>query len=375
MDNILKTIINVLKQAIKRMLTLIIYTIARLLAPEIIPFAVQNVCLCINLDQCNLRCIMCWQTTAREHNHKLYNKTNLPRKQLLQLLNMSAFEKTTITIVGGGEPFLYPYMDDLLIKGPTSKRRLVIMTNGTLLHRFPQLWETAKNAPLTLMFSIDAATPITYSLVRPPGSWDDLMNNINRFVKLRRSNPQLHISTSYVLMRQNLNELLDFLHLNKKWGSNYVHIHPAMHGNFPDEWRCDYTDPEYTRIIQLAIAYAQEHGIKVDRPEELLPTPARAITKVYNPDLPKPSPHFPWQTPRFDPRRGCTLHTKDMTLNHLGDVYLCDTAFRVYYSCGNVFRDGITNCWISAKWLSVRLAHHLNIQHLHPLCSNCLLGR
>jgi radical SAM protein with 4Fe4S-binding SPASM domain len=64
-----------------------------------------------------------------------------------------------------------------------------------------------------------------------------------------------------------------------------------------------------------------------------------------------------------------------MTVNHLGDVYVCDTAFREGYRCGNVFRDGVAGAWRSAAWTSLRHAHRVGRPESHALCGRCLLVR
>lgn len=343
--------------------------------PELAEFTVDNACLCLNLDQCNLRCIMCWTTHDRAANRRRYAVVDMPRDRLLALLAAPDLERTTLSVVGGGEPFLYPHLGDLLRAGPTDKRRLMIMTNGTLLHEHPEFWRVAAYAPITLTFSVDAATAGTYAKVRPPGPWDALVGNIERFVALRERNPLLQVQTSYVVLRQNLAEIGEFMRLNVRWGVRYVHFHPALAGAYPDEWRVDLFDREFVRTMAEAAEVARAHGIALDRPEQIVPapfvaegridpTPAEAASAPSGPD---PS------LPAGDPRRSCTLHSRAMTINHLGDVFVCDTAFRAGYRCGNVFRDGIRGAWLSPAWVSLRRAHQQGEPHRHPLCRGCLM--
>ena len=70
----------------------------------------KNVSLCVNLDQCNLRCIMCWTTYSRGRHHRAEREMNLPRERLLELLRDPSLQALdSICAVGGGEPFLYPW--------------------------------------------------------------------------------------------------------------------------------------------------------------------------------------------------------------------------------------------------------------------------
>ena len=348
--------------------------------PDLVAFTVKEACLCLNLDQCNLRCIMCWTTYERDGNRGRYGVVDLPRDRLLALLEAPELERTTLSVVGGGEPFVYPHLADLLRAGPTENRRLMIMTNGTLLHEHDEFWRAAERAPITLTFSVDAATAATYEKIRPPGKWDVLVRNIERFVALRERNPLLRVQTSYVILRQNLAEIPEFMLLNLRWGAGYIHFHPAIRGAFPPEWLVDPFDVEFVRTMATAADVARAHGIALDRPEELVParfvSGGRIVTTAVPPALPSHSraqrPPGPYLPPG-DPRRSCTLHSTAMTINHLGDVFVCDTAFRVRYRCGNVFTDGIQGAWLSHAWVSLRRAHKQERPHLHPLCRHCLL--
>jgi len=71
---------------ITKLRNFIFITKATLAAPDVLPFTIKDVALCINLDQCNLRCIMCWQTYARDTNRRIHHTTNMSREHLLALL-------------------------------------------------------------------------------------------------------------------------------------------------------------------------------------------------------------------------------------------------------------------------------------------------
>jgi radical SAM protein with 4Fe4S-binding SPASM domain len=337
-------------------------------APHTLRISIKNVCLCINLDQCNLHCVMCWQTYAREANRQIRQTTEMDFAALWNLAHNRWLVHTTISIVGGGEPFLYTKINDVLLGIPTPNRRLMIMTNGTLLHRSHVLWEVAEEVALTLMFSIDAAKPSTYQEIRRGGEWTQLMKNIDRYAALMKQNPCLKLSTSFVVIKQNLHELIDFLQMSAEWGCDYVHIHPAIKGGFPEELLVDTNSQEYQGIIEEAARFANTRGIALDRPGELQVRPAERPGSSPPASKARQNP-----LPPNDPRRGCQQHSDSMTVSVNGDIYLCDTAFRINYSCGNIFSDSFQNVWLSTEWLSVRLAHALERQHTHPLCRHCLL--
>ena len=369
----------------------IIYTLAKLIkkieyflvsiiAPEKLKLSIKNVSLCVNGDQCNLNCIMCWHTYDRKKKNENYQAFNLSRENLFQIINDEDLKNSIISLVGGGEPFLYPYIGEFLQEATKNHRRIMIMTNGTLIQNNQVFWEIAKNAAITLMFSIDSATQFTYEKIRLGGNWSILNENIERFIKLRETNPLLDLSTSFVVLKQNLHELLDFLRLNKKWGSTYIHIHPALSAGFPEEWRIDPNNPEYQRVISQAIEFLQQNGIATDSMNEMLPADyldnlqVKPSEEVKKRNLYSVTRLFDgWKIQSRDPRKSCKIHSESMTVSTTGDIFLCDSAFRIGYHCGNIFRENISTLWLSNKWLSVRIFHLLGFPNLHPLCRSCLL--
>lgn len=337
-------------------------------SPEDSIALLHDVSLCVNLNQCDLRGVMCWTTSDRERKERFPGAMNLPRESLLALLRSpEMLSVRSISVVGGGEPFVYPYLDDLLREGPTDTRRLMIMTHGGLLHRRPLLWTVAQDAALTLTISIDAARAETYEQIRRGGCWSTVMSNIERFATLRRQNPRLVLNTSFVVLQQNLDEVLPFLRMCADWAVDYVHFHPAIAGAYPTSWRVDRTGARYREVMAEAFAFADRHRIALDREDEILTS-----TEVL--DRPGAEPNATTDD-LLDPRRTCRLHSEAMTVSHLGEVYVCDTAFRVHYSCGNVFRDGLTGAWDSDARRSLREAHRQGRPAQHPLCARCVLVR
>ena len=118
--------------------------------------------------------------------------------------------------------------------------------------------------------------------------------------------------------------------------------------------------------MEEAFAFAQRHRIALDRPDELLTSPKLLVRR-------NPATNGPAEL--LDPRRSCRLHSEAMTVSHRGEVFVCDTAFRQPYSCGNVFRDGVQGAWDSLAWRSLREAHRQGRPEDHPLCARCLLIR
>lgn len=339
------------------------FLVARVRRPQT-PARVQQVNLCLNFKTCNLRCPACWTRYSSEKPEATRKPAHVPWEQLDRLLKSPSLARMTIAVIGGGEPLMYPHIGQFLSAAATNERRLMMMSNGTLLHTNPTFWEVAEHSALTLSVSLDAARPETYSFVRQPARWELTRQNIERFARLRdEKNPRLELQTSFVVLRHNVDEVVEFMQLNKEWGSTYVHFHPALSAGYPEEWRLSPSDPKLLSLFAEAMAFGRAHGIGLDPPEQLLMTPTAVVE---GPAATKP--------PVGDPRMSCKDYWRQVAIDVAGETYVCDTAFRVGYSLGNAYRQSIDELWNGARWQSLREAHARREQFQHPLCRHCLMG-
>lgn len=331
------------------------------------PIRLEQVNLCLNYNACNLRCPACWTVYSRDLPAKTGKPTYVSWDKLERFLASPGLERMTVVVIGGGEPLLYPPIDQFLKTAPTGERRMMMMSNATLLHTKPTFWEVAQHARLTLSVSLDAARPETYAFVRQPAKWDVTRKNIERFARLRdETNPHLELQTSFVVLRHNVDEIVEFMHLNKEWGSTYVHFHPALSAGFPEEWRLSPGDPRLVAQLEEAMAFGKEHGIALDPPEHLM-SPSSLMPGVQAEPSPVPDGGV-------DPRKTCQDYRKQVAIDVAGETFVCDTAFRIGYSLGNAYEQPIDALWNGARWQSLRQAHARGTQLQHPLCKHCVMG-
>jgi MoaA/NifB/PqqE/SkfB family radical SAM enzyme len=137
---------------------------------------------------CNLKCLMCGPESSSsilsewKNNSQWFNVGSLSNKDFIWPSEIDFKEKffqyfSSLKYVKftGGEPFLNPYIDDILETLPDTCI-VHITTNLTrldrkklqLLHKFKNLWLTA---------SIDAIEDL-YEIIRYPASWPDVEKNI-----------------------------------------------------------------------------------------------------------------------------------------------------------------------------------------------------
>jgi len=132
-----------------------------------------------------------------------------------------------LTLIGG-ETFMYPWFKevlDLLAEHPIT---VGIITNGTMLTEklTPRLLALHR---LELKCSIDAATSNTYYRIRGRDVFDRVIANVRRFADVARDKPNIRCILVYVVMRENLKEVLPFVDFARAIDAYRVDFQPVKH--------------------------------------------------------------------------------------------------------------------------------------------------
>ena len=169
---------------------------------------------------CNEKCIMC----VPDGKHK---RDQISLEDFTVFFDQIKPVAEHLTLIGG-ETFMYPWFNqvlDLLAQHPIT---VTIITNGTML--------TEKIAPrlialhrLELKFSIDAATRNTYYRIRGRDVFDKVIANVRRFCDMTRDKPNIRPILVYVVMRENLDEVLPFVDLARSLDVHSVYFQPVKH--------------------------------------------------------------------------------------------------------------------------------------------------
>lgn len=122
---------------------------------------------------------------------------------------------------GAGDPFVSQFFrrwfQTLTPEDMPNLERFVIMTNGEMFT--PKMWESMSNMHSmmkSMMVSMDAATPETFSLLRRGGHWDRLQENLRFLATL-----PLDVSLSFVIQRKNYQEMTDFVEITRNFNSRW----------------------------------------------------------------------------------------------------------------------------------------------------------
>ena len=169
---------------------------------------------------CNEKCIMC----VPDGKHK---RDQISLEEFTAFFDQIKPVAEHLTLIGG-ETFMYPWFNqvlDLLAQHPIT---VTIITNGTMLTEKISPRLVALHA-LELKFSIDAATRDTYYRIRGRDVFDKVVANVKRFSDLTRDKLNIRRILVYVVMRENLDEVLPFVDLARSLDVHSVYFQPVKH--------------------------------------------------------------------------------------------------------------------------------------------------
>ncbi len=89
-----------------------------------------------------------------------------------------------VRISGGGEPMLHPNAVELMEYAKKVGAKVGLITNGSIFTEKSSIRLLTAQVDM-IEFSVDAAGPQTYSLVRKGLNWDKLLKNVRKMVTLR----------------------------------------------------------------------------------------------------------------------------------------------------------------------------------------------
>lgn len=190
---------------------------------------------------CNLHCPSCRNELMVFKGEKRKKAESIQKK----ILDSNLDSLRRVVLSGHGDPFAsHSYMGLLtnfdVEKYPELKVRL--FTNGQLFT--PKMWEKLKpihSAIDEVFISIDAATAHTYSVLRAPGDFDLLLENLKFIGELRKENEIDFLRISFVVQKINYREMKDFVLLGKKHNCDLIYFSQIRNWN-------TYTKAEFKKI-------------------------------------------------------------------------------------------------------------------------------
>lgn len=165
---------------------------------------------------CNLRCNSCrkeFYVPSKEQKEKTHLVTQ-------KILETNWIDEIPFMIAGQGEAFFSEeYLN--LLKTDKHRKHLEILTNGTLFNE--EKWKLIENKydEVSVGVSIDAVKKETYEKLRH-GNFDMLMKNLGMISKLREQGKIQFIYINFVVQKENMNEMIDFVELAKSHNADTI---------------------------------------------------------------------------------------------------------------------------------------------------------
>ena len=219
---------------------------------------------------CNMRpaCVYCeYDDVKRKEGSYTYAPFN--KKTLEEYGNFFTHCKQ-LTNCSIGEPFLSPYIGELLDEFEKNGKVLEISTNGLLLTEKNRALLLGKN--IKLYISIDAATPETYAKLRTD-SFDIVIDNVRALAKERAHASGPSIYMVFMPMRVNIHELEDFIKLCADIKTDLLILRPLLEssilssinrgGHVFDYFAEKFTREEFIQISINARALSKKYGVKL----------------------------------------------------------------------------------------------------------------
>jgi len=171
----------------------------------------------INIDDsCNLACPSC-RSEARMITSGPTHE--LQKNRVHHIVSLLERFKHPVHVVmsGNGDPLASSIMRPLINQWqPKDNQTLRLFTNGLLLKK--QLADSPTINHITQYFiSIDAGSAPVYEIVRQPGKWSNLIENLD-FLKQVVARTNAEVLLKFVLQRTNWNDLENFIKLCKGYG-------------------------------------------------------------------------------------------------------------------------------------------------------------
>lgn len=294
------------------------------------------------LDGCNLDCRMCNQT------HK--SKNRISRKALDEILGILPFVKNMV--ITGGEPFLYPHLDELLQMGGQARCNTVIQTNGLLINQDRAAFILDNDVAL-LKISCDGATSKTYNTIRRGGNFHNLIKNIAQLqtMRMNRGRSLPRIILNFVAMKCNIKELPKLVLLAGDLGVSGIDVFPLRVDNEEMIPETLYFHQElYDEIAMKAQEFALSRGLNL-----ILPPLFSECRNGVGSAPQNVTCHQPWTS---------------TTINVNGSVAVCCGGAG---TSGNLNEMSFIEAW-NHSWRA-KVRQTVNTENELECCRNCRLGK
>lgn len=197
---------------------------------------------------CNHNCYYCHYKNPYLTLDEYNPNDMIPREKMLEIVSdMKEMGVKAVTFSGGGEPLVYPYIEETMEKVLEAGIDLSIITNGSMLKRKKaKLLAKAK----WVRISIDSINAANYAKIRGIGgdALPELLKNIEEFARIKDDTCELGIN--FVIGKENYMEIEHVAETMKTLGANHVKFAPLF-SNDTEEYHKDIKDCVIAKLDEL----------------------------------------------------------------------------------------------------------------------------
>lgn len=181
-------------------------------------------------NACNHRCSYCaYRQDNLQLGQNMQERDVIPREKMMEIVDdLISMEIKAITFSGGGEPLLYPYMQDVLERLVDSPIKFATLTNGARLKG--RIAELFARYGTWVRISMDGWDDDSYSMYRSAGDreYSKIVSNIKAF---KRHRGPCVLGVSLIVDHHNADHVYDFIHCMADIGVDSVKVSPCIVSN------------------------------------------------------------------------------------------------------------------------------------------------
>lgn len=161
-------------------------------------------------NACNMKCKHCMNSSGKNA------KGGLEKENALKLIDELYENKTEEIYISGGEPLLYPYIDEVILHANSLGIKVTLATNA---FEIPKHLEVIKKGVQLVSISLDGIG-LTHDNFRGiPGAFD---NCVNVFKLLKENNVKTRISA--MIWKENIDQLEEMISIAKSYGVSKINL-------------------------------------------------------------------------------------------------------------------------------------------------------
>lgn len=181
-------------------------------------------------NMCNHNCSYCaYRADNLQLGKDMHLQDFIPKFKMMEIIDdFSEMGVKSVTFSGGGEPFYYPYFEDVIKKLSTTNIKFAAITNGSKLSG--RIAELFAQYGTWIRVSIDGWDDESYANYRKVsiGDFSKVLKNMNEFKKL---GGKCFLGVSVIVDKKNASHIYELLEKLYHIGVDSVKISPCIIDN------------------------------------------------------------------------------------------------------------------------------------------------